>query len=322
MTVRFSLFLFVCSLAFGLRAQTTAPEVVAYLDTFYQSVSTRLLDRDRYDWKQLRATTDSATAGAQTTAEVHDHLHGLLQGLNKHSRLIPPAIMEEWNNRGHAAGNEATKGIPVTTGRRLNERVVYLNMPHIGTGDRSLLTYFADTLQALIAALDSPETDGWILDLRENDGGNCWPMLAGIGPLLGEGVCGYFMQRDGSAAQPWAYRDGASWMGEWEQTRVTGTPYVLQHPSPHIAVLTGPGTMSSGEVTAVAFRGLKNARSFGAATGGYSTTNTNLLLPDGAMVILTVSGFGGRGSGVLWGRGGSGCGGGGCFGGSGGVVVK
>ena len=35
-----------------------------------------------------------------------------------------------------------------------------------------------------------------MIDLRPNTGDNCWPMLAGIGPLLGEGVCGYFTDRD------------------------------------------------------------------------------------------------------------------------------
>jgi len=38
---------------------------------------------------------------------------------------------------------------------------------------------------------DSTPKAGWIVDLRGNTGGNLWPMLASVGPILGEGVaCG------------------------------------------------------------------------------------------------------------------------------------
>jgi len=270
------------------------PEVVTYLDTFFSLVSTQVLDREQFDWADLRATADSLTATAKTPADTYAGLQTILFRVNKHARIMSPDIVASWNTGGLDRTLSATSDIPVTTGRRINDRIAYLDMPSLGSGHAPTLTYFADTLQALIAALDSPTTDGWILDLRNNDGGNCWPMLAGVGPLLGEGVCGYFMNRDGSEAQSWSYQNGASQMSGYPQTQVTGTPYQLQHPAPRIAVLTGPGTTSSGEVTAIAFRGLPNTRSFGEPTGGYSTTNTNINLPDSAMILLTVSIYGDR----------------------------
>ncbi len=116
-------------------------------------------------------------------------------------------------------------------------------------------------------------------------------MLAGIGPLLGEGVCGYFIEPTGENGVPWSYKDGMSFMGGGGQLSISEEmqPYELRHPNPRIAVLTGKRTMSSGEVMTVAFRGKPNSRSFGQPTGGYSTTNTNFNMPDGAIVILTVS---------------------------------
>ena len=49
---------------------------------------------------------------------------------------------------------------------------------------------YADSLQYQIKLMDNKYIKGWILDLRENSGGNCWPMLTGLGPLLGNGICG------------------------------------------------------------------------------------------------------------------------------------
>jgi carboxyl-terminal processing protease len=119
-------------------------------------------------------------------------------------------------------------------------------------------------------------------------------MLAGVGPLLGEDVCGYFMDRDGGNPDSWAYRDGTSYQGYFAEATVTGPAYILKAKGVRIAVLTGPQTASSGEVTTIAFREKDNARSFGQPTAGYSTTNTNIMMSDNAMLLLTISIYGDR----------------------------
>ena len=53
-----------------------------------------------------------------------------------------------------------------------------------------------------------------------------------------------------------------------------------------MAVLVGPRTASSGEVTAMAFIGRPAARLFGQPTGGYTTANRPYKLPDGAGLLL------------------------------------
>ena len=55
-----------------------------------------------------------------------------------------------------------------------------------------------------------------------------------------------------------------------------------------IAILTDEWTASSGEAVLLAFRGLKNVRSFGAPTAGYASTNTVFKLYDGTQIVLTV----------------------------------
>jgi carboxyl-terminal processing protease len=62
-------------------------------------------------------------------------------------------------------------------------------------------------LQKIIANLDKSHPVGWVVDLRGNVGGNMWPMLAGVGPVLGEGDdLGEFFTTEGHAV--WRYRDG------------------------------------------------------------------------------------------------------------------
>ncbi len=294
-----SLFLFcslwACSQPSNPAAEAPAISPTAYLDTFFNYVSTHALGRETVDWGKLRQEVDEKCADAKAIEDTHDAIHGALQKINKHSFLIRPEVARAYYPEADEEDEDTEKEdvaapeVLMTTGRRISPHISYLSMPQFGYPP--VMVEFADSLQRLIALLDSPETSGWILDLRTNGGGNCWPMLAGIGPLLGEGTCGYFIEPTGENGVPWSYEDGMSYMGGGGQLSISEDmePYELLYSRPKIAVLTGGQTMSSGEVMTVAFRGKSNTRSFGQPTGGYSTTNTNFNMPDGAIVILTVS---------------------------------
>jgi C-terminal processing protease CtpA/Prc len=119
------------------------------------------------------------------------------------------------------------------------------------------------------------------VDLRGNGGGNMWPMLQGLSPILGVGIPGYFVPPEG----PWE---------PWMINRAPVGPLALTPPFRAVAVLHDSVTASSGEAVAVAFRGRQQARSFGQSTRGLSTANRSIPLGDGAVMALTVSIFADR----------------------------
>jgi len=114
-----------------------------------------------------------------------------------------------------------------------------------------------------------------------------WPMVAGVGPVLGDGVAGYFVPPSGTAT-PWSYQGGAALSATSEIVRAS-TPYVLMMRAPRVAVLTDVLVAGSGEAVALAFRGRPNTRSFGAATCGLSTANAGFRLSDGATRQVTTA---------------------------------
>ena len=114
-----------------------------------------------------------------------------------------------------------------------------------------------------------------------------WPMLAGVGPVLGEGTAGHFIDAAG-AASVWAYRDGMSWLAGVPLERADA-PYRLRRESPRVAVLQDAGTASSGEAIVIAFRQRPDTRFFGTPTCGLSTANQSFPMSDGAILGLTVS---------------------------------
>jgi C-terminal processing protease CtpA/Prc len=133
-----------------------------------------------------------------------------------------------------------------------------------------------DSLSSAVAA--GAGTCRWIVDLRTNTGGNMWPMLGGLRPFLGEVGHGSFVRPTGSTPL-WHARD---------QVDVKPPAGLAALESANVAVLTGPRTMSSGEAVAISFIGRPRTRSFGLAPAGLSTSNTDMKLPDGALILLTV----------------------------------
>jgi C-terminal processing protease CtpA/Prc len=154
-------------------------------------------------------------------------------------------------------------------------------------GDIYKAEQFAAAAQDLIKEIDQTPKCGWVLDLRSNQGGNMWPMLAGIGPVLGEGKVGGFADAVTGLEQSWTYKGGEALLAG--QSIVSVIPaYELKRPMPPVAVLTSELTASSGEAVTIAFRNRPEARSFGGPTAGVPTVNTGEVLSDGAVIILTV----------------------------------
>jgi C-terminal processing protease CtpA/Prc len=156
-------------------------------------------------------------------------------------------------------------------GSRIGREVGYLELPTLAAlhGDEE----YPRRVRALIQEIDSPDVCGWIVDLRRNGGGNMWPMLEGVRPVLGEGPLGFFVPGN----VPWSYPS-------------TSGPAITVHRSnPPVAVLTSRVTASSGEALAIAFRGRALTRSFGESTFGVPTANTTFPLPDGAWLVLTTA---------------------------------
>ena len=250
----------------------------AYLEQMYTIMRTRSIKRLTIDWDAFHTRVFNTAAGAQSIASLSPAIREALTLLaDGHSSYIPPT--------------GATIFVATRTCRSSNAPNPAINAPvgyvRIGAFSGSDPTAFANMIQGIISVGDRDDLLGWIVDLRGNGGGNMWPMIAGVGPILGDGVNGHFIDPTGQVSA-WEYRDGASVLGGTALVRVA-TPYRLRRPSPKVAVLIDNGVASSGEATAIAFRQRPNTRTFGSATCGLSTANSTFTLSDGATLNLTVS---------------------------------
>jgi carboxyl-terminal processing protease len=255
-----------------LTAQAPAPPpseaARAYLAAALDTLQAIVLRRDTISWRVVRDSAFGFAAGARTPSDTYAALAWALRRVNKHSFL------------------QARR--PGATSELVDGRFGYVHVPQWSGASPSL----ADSLQTAIRTLDSAGACGWIVDLRGNGGGNMWPMLAGIGPLVGDSIVGAF--GTGPDADRWLYRDGMSGIlhagGKLDTASRATVPAVrVRDPRAPVAVLFDGATASSGEVIALAFRGRPNSRSFGEPTSGFATSNRGARLPDGANMVVTTA---------------------------------
>ena len=120
-----------------------------------------------------------------------------------------------------------------------------------------------------------------------------WPMLTGIGPILGDGAVGSFVAADGNIT--WFYQDGKTGTRDpgragdrladiWRTKPVAHSSFTAP-----VAVLVDNSTASSAEAITIAFHGRPNTRFFGDHTAGKSTAVQPFKLDDGAELYLTTA---------------------------------
>jgi carboxyl-terminal processing protease len=269
----------------GGRPQPTQPSEMstqarAYLNEVIGLMQAHSINRLTVDWNNLRTTVFREAPNAQIPADTYPAIRlaftliGDVHGTYRTpgGQVINPPM------RSCSGANPGTVNVPPTIG--------YVKVPTFG-GIGAEAAAYATGLQQTIMAADRDDLAGWIVDVRGNLGGNMWPMIAGVGPVLGEGVFGYFIDPAG-AENVLEYRDGGSWDSGVVQQRVDA-PYRVRRQRPRVAVLTDGLVASSGEATVLAFRARADARSFGTPTCGLSTAVENYPMSDGAMLNLAIS---------------------------------
>jgi carboxyl-terminal processing protease len=256
---------------FSVDAPIAAP-AKQVLDAAIKIAKAHSLHRDTLAWDTIEPKVRALAAGAESSAEVYPAVRYLLAQLgDNHSFMMPPAQTTQFKTGG--AQN------PAPTVQLLPERVGYVSIPGYSGGEAAAARTYATRTHESLAGIFASSSCGWVVDLRQNTGGNMWPMLAGLKPFLGNAGLGTFESPAGSSP-PWI-------AGQAVGVEPPATLAGLE--SDWVAVITGPRTASSGEAVAIAFRGRPRSRSFGQPTAGLSTANGTFPLPDGAMIFLTTA---------------------------------
>ncbi|WP_316803682.1 S41 family peptidase [Pedobacter nototheniae] len=260
-------------------------EVVKFVNDFSTIIKQNSIYKDSLNWTSIDADVKDLSMGLKTVEETKPITAYILQKLrdagDNHS-----FFQTKTNAQSYASGNVNPDKVK---SKLLDGHIGYLSVPGFGSLDKKTMNDFANEIQEQIKKLDTENAlEGWVVDLRTNTGGNMYPMIAGLGPLTGSGILGYFVSDNGEKKKmnPWSYsatKKNNSTMGiDLEH------PYFLKNVNAKVAVLVGSSTGSSGEMTTVSFIGKANTKLFGEPTGGFTSANSGFKLSDGSYLYLAV----------------------------------
>lgn len=213
--------------------------------------------------RQHEGKYDGVTDGEQLANQLTDDLQGVARDLHMEVGFSPepvpsddaikppPASQAEWEQRT----NFVMRLIMRRMASSRVEKVDHLG-PNIGY--LKVSGFPPDFLMAekFGAAMDTlADTDGLIVDLRDNRGG---------GPQSVALLISYFVDQRTRLNDIWD-RDTGITTQQWTQDKLDGKRYGGKKP---VLILAGPGTMSAGEDFAYTMQALKRATVIGERTWG------------------------------------------------------
>lgn len=276
------LFCFAC-----LKTVGPSGDVKFYLQNMIVHMQRNSINRKVIDWNAFTSKVYIAAGNAQNIDELRGAIRTALELLNDHHSFFIMADGDTLHAYADASSSAFPFFIPFFTRPDVPADIGYVHVTSVRNISDAVSAAYANDMQDTIRATDAGTLKGWIVDLRHNTGGDMWPMLAGVGPILGEGTAGYFFDSDNNASD-WEYLNGSAI--DFGKTIITvDHPYVLKKQNPKVAVLTDRGTASSGEAICVSFKMRNNTRSFGTLTYGVSTSNTQYDLGYNTTLILTTA---------------------------------
>ncbi len=285
------------SLTYGQSGSTTLStedSIRLFTDSVLSLVENHSLYTEKVDWRTYRSAFTTEVLKAPRFSDALPHFITLWDTLgDDHSTIGYAGKRYGRSSRLDTASLskslryafQSRKTWTVQT-KVLADQFGYIAVPSISTLDDSIATLkFAESLQDSLCRLARHSPRGWIVDLRRNLGGNMYAMLAGVHQLVAKDTFSYLLNNTGDIVSSWSVNAGAVLENKREQI-VLPQRCPLINQEPMIAVLVGPLTASSGEITALAFLGQKNTILIGETTAGYMTGNEVYRLPFGGYIAL------------------------------------
>ena len=244
-------------------------------------IKEKSLFSDSLNWNQISKELETLPLGkndSKNYKEVFDFFIKKLRDVgDKHSLFLTQESLNFYTSKNMEPKQPESK--------YLGSGIGLIKVPECMTFNSTKDKDFANSIRYQIKKLDvENEIIGWVVDLRNNSGGNMWPMLAGLNSLMEDGTIGYLISKTNIKVKEWKTENG-----KINYSRELVDTYKVKKISNKIAVLIDSKTGSSGEMTAIAFIGLPNVKLFGQPSAGYTTANSTFYLSDGTQLYLATN---------------------------------
>lgn len=262
---------------------STPKEVSDYLTETLDLLEQKSVNRNNINWVDFKNDVLKKAAKAKKIEDTYPAISYAIKKLNDNHSYFKPITKQDPKIKN--------KPLPVLPDEITPNDIGYVRIPFcIGT-EKDYDDYIS-LIRTKIDEQSQKKLKGWIIDLRGNFGGNMWPMLLAIEPLIGNGTFGYFIDAHENS-EAWKIIEGKAYI-ENQLIMEVNDSSKTDFSDQFFAVLTDNQTASSGEALTLAFKTRENSKSFGQPTFGVSTGCVSHELSDGSVINLAESVFADR----------------------------
>lgn len=259
-----------------------------YADSAIDFMEGRSLFRDSIAWNDLRKRALSTITPRSTHRyywEAYPAISMILDTIRSlggdiHNQLI----ISRSNNR-----SVLSLGAPLSSGFIIDDEIGYLRVPGF-SGSSPASVFFTERLSDQINQMSRHGVSRWIVDLRNNPGGDMYPALWGLLHVMNHGKLLSIHPPSGDAI--YLSKDQRGGLSLQEVSLPPPVPIPpedtasLDVPVP-LAILVGSETASAGEAIMLALRSSSASLTFGSPTAGAMTGPSGLSLVDGAELTIS-----------------------------------
>ncbi|MFI1745704.1 S41 family peptidase [Thalassobellus sediminis] len=179
--------------------------------------------------------------------------------------------------------------LPEVQSKIIGNNIGYIKIPGFGANER-LSKLFALKIRKTLIELDrSSSLNGWIIDLKDNNGGAGFSQPLGISPLLKDSIISYYKDNKGNF-KPIICLNNTFKFGHDDTGVSLNYVNTLINKDKKIAVLINNRTASCGELVAMSLKFQKQTKIFGSRSNGLTTALMPIhYSPSGATLLLSFS---------------------------------
>lgn len=263
--------------------RTERDSIKVYVQNALNIIKKRSVNSPKMNWDEIYLDAEQKTDKVKTIRETYPIIKEVLEKLgDSHSKFFPPETVDAYVKGYRATG----QSFPEIKAKILENRYAYIALPAFYSYNMNEWREFVNDFRSALAKLAAEKPKGWILDLRDNEGGMFAPMLAAISPLINQpNAIGWV---DGNGKNNFFnFKDDRLFENKKAVYMIKLNPQKIKIKNPNLVVLINEKTASSGEFAAISFAGQKNAAIIGNKTNGLTSANQEHKLSDGAFLVLT-----------------------------------
>ena len=254
-----------------------------YLKKALDLMKKRSVNSSKLNWEEIYKDANATARNAKTIADTYPIIKKTLLKLeDSHSKFFSPKQVEAYLLGYRKTGQQ----FPQMKSAILEGGYAYVQLPSFASFNFAEWDEYVKTFWHKIAELESKHPKGWIIDIRDNEGGMFAPMYAAVSPFLNQSkVIGW---KDGLGRYVFMnFKNSKFYENNLARYQFKLGDQKIKIAKAPIVVLINQGTASSGEFAAISFVGQKNVSFVGTKTTGLTSANQEHKLADGAFVVLT-----------------------------------